>query len=95
MMPIKGLAENLENLLGMVVITRFIRITDGVESRTVEAVRTVTCEIKTRKRWSRPSREEQRRKSDLLTVFVLPEDPSQHSKGSACLPTSKGIPESS
>lgn len=35
MMPIKGLVENLENLLGtrMVVITRFILVIDGVESR--------------------------------------------------------------
>lgn len=70
-MPIKGSVENLDNLLGMVEITRFIRVTDGVESRTVEVVRTMTCEIKKRERWSRPSKEEQRRKSDLFTVFVL------------------------
>lgn len=92
MIPIKGLVENR---LGTVVNTRFIKVMDGVESRTMEAVRTVTYEIKKRERWGRTSKEEQRRKSDLLTVFVLSEDASQHSKFSACLPTLKGIPESS
>ena len=92
MMPIKGLVENL---LGMVVITRFIKVTGGMESRTMEAVRIVTREIKKKGNWSRHSKEEQRHKSDLLMVFVLSEEPCQHSKCSACLPTSKGIPESS
>lgn len=92
MIPIKGLVENL---LGMVVITRFIKVTDRVESRAMEMVITVTCEIKKRERWGRPSKEEQRCKSDLVMVFVLSEDSSQHSKCSACLPTLKGIPDSS
>lgn len=35
MMPIKGLAKSLEKLLGMVVITRFIRVMDGAGNRTL------------------------------------------------------------
>ena len=58
-------------------------------------VRTVTCGIKKREKWSRPLKEEQRYKSDVLTVFVLSEAASQLSKYSAYLPTSKDIPENS
>lgn len=71
MMPIKGLAESLEKLLGTEVITRFIRITDGVGNRTMQAVRTVAGKIKKRKRLNRPLKEEQRCKSVLFMVFVL------------------------
>lgn len=71
MMPIKGLAESLEKLLGTEVITRFIRVMDGVGNRTMQAVRTVAGKIKKRKRLNRRLKEEQRCKSVLFMVFVL------------------------